>query len=119
MLSVGLWCTANNASKDLLKGADLEEEQSPKKMPDISSIPEAKMLIVEPVQNAAGNEWRDAKIALEESQMMVDLWVDLFVEDLPAKRSTSRSDRLAIVVMLTEEKSGRVKHGRACRGRGS
>jgi len=85
MLSARLWCASNNASKDLLKGADLEKEQSPKKMPDISSIPEAKMLIVEPIQNAAGNEWRHAKTALEQPQMMVDLWIDVFVECLLGK----------------------------------
>jgi len=82
MLSMRLWCTSNNTSKDLLKRTDLEEEKSPKKMSCISSIPEAKPLIVEPVQNAASNEWRDAKIALEETEMMVDLWVDLFVQCL-------------------------------------
>jgi len=85
MLSVGLWCAANSASKDLLKGADLWEEWSPKKMPDIRSIPEAKMLFIEPVQNAAGNEQRNAKMALEHTQMVVDLWVDLFVKDLLGK----------------------------------
>ena len=82
MLSAGLWCAANDTSKDLLKGADLEEEQSPQEMPDIRSIPEAKMLIAEPIQNAASNERRDAKTALEQPQMMVDLWIDLFVEDV-------------------------------------
>jgi len=49
---------------------------------DISSIPEAKMLIVELIQNAASHEWRDAKTELEQPQMMVDLWVDLFVDNL-------------------------------------
>ena len=85
MLSAGLWCAANDTSKNLLKGADLEEEQSPKKMSHIGSILEAKILIIEPVQNAAGNKWRDAKMALEESKMMMDLWVDVFVGNLRGK----------------------------------
>jgi len=54
-------------------------------MPDISSIPEAKMLNIEPVQNAAGNEWRHAKTALEKPEMMVDLWIDVFVQCLFGK----------------------------------
>jgi len=84
-LSTGLWCTANNASKDLLKSADLEEEKSPQEMPNIHSILEGKMVFIEPVQGAACNAWRDAKMALEQPQMMVDLWIDLCVECLLGK----------------------------------
>jgi hypothetical protein len=85
MLSAGLWCAANDTSKDLLKGADLEEEQSPQEMSHISSISKAKILVIEPVQNAAGNKWRDPETALEESEMVVDLWVDVFVDNLLSK----------------------------------
>ena len=85
MLPVGLWRVSNKARQDFLERIDLEEEESPQEMSNVSSISKAEMLVVEPVQNAAGDEWGDAKIALEHAQMMVDLGVDLLVEDFSCK----------------------------------
>ena len=58
MLPVGLWRVSNEARKDFLEGIDLQEEKSPEEMPNVRGRPEAEeMLVIERVQNAAGDEW--------------------------------------------------------------
>jgi len=85
MLPVGLWRVTNKASHHFLERVDLEKEENPQEMPDVRGRQSAETLVIQSVQNAASNEWGDAKIALERAHMMGYSGVDLPVEDFSSE----------------------------------